>query len=77
MSWGVQKVIRHPSYKYRGGYSSLAYDIALLVLDKAAKTKPAALAPANFKLPRGNNPEYLFTAGWGETEYESTPKDLM
>jgi hypothetical protein len=58
-------VVRHASYNVK----TSAYDIALLVLDKAAKAKPAALAPANYKMPGGmDSGEFLFVAGWGATE---------
>ncbi len=67
-----QKTVVHRSYNP----TTKAYDIALLVLDRAANTQPAALAPANFKFPTGDNVEYLFAAGWGETEYGSTSSDL-
>ena len=70
----------HPSYKpTKTGW---AFDIALLVLDKPAKTKPAALAPANFKMPTGvaGAPalagNILYAAGWGDTESEELPTDL-
>ena len=58
-------MVRHPLYNAK----TRANDIALLVLDKPAKAKPAALAPANFKLPPGEvGGELLFIAGWGLTE---------
>jgi hypothetical protein len=61
----LQKVVRHSSYNVK----TSAFDIALLVLDKAAKAKPAALAPANYKMPKGSRPnEFLVAAGWGATE---------
>ena len=67
----LQRVVRHPLYK---NGNNLAYDLALLVLNKPVKTKPTPLAPANYKMPTGSRPgEYLFAAGWGLTEdgYES------
>ena len=73
----LQKVVRHPSYKSLNGRFFPPYDIALLVLNKPAKTKPAALAPANFKMPTGSGMgEYLWVAGWGKTEDEDRPEDL-
>jgi hypothetical protein len=61
----LQKIVRHASYNVK----TSAYDIALLVLDKPAKAKPAALAPANYKMPSGlDSGEFLFVAGWGLTE---------
>ena len=68
-----QKIVRHSAYNTKNS----ANDIALLVLDKPARATLAALAPANFKLPTGNNVQYLFAAGWGATEYESMSMDLL
>jgi hypothetical protein len=54
-------VIRHSKYNP----STLANDIALLVLDRPATIKPVALAGAGMKLRDG---EGLLAAGWGDTD---------
>jgi hypothetical protein len=64
-------VVRHRLYSP----STVAYDIALLVLNKPAKTKPVRMAPRNFKLnPRS---DVLLSAGWGQTESAPDSNHLM
>ncbi|KAL4857998.1 Suppressor of tumorigenicity 14 [Chlorella vulgaris] len=53
----VVRVVRHRLYLP----STVAYDIALLVLNKPAKTKPVRMAPHNFKL--NPNSDVLLSAG--------------
>jgi hypothetical protein len=57
----AQSVVRH--FKYNP--STLANDIALLVLDRPATIRPVALAGAGMKLRDG---EGLLAAGWGDTD---------
>ena len=62
-------MVRHPSYD---GFLSSAFDIALLVLDKPVQARPAALAPANYKMPIGSGMgEELYAAGWSDYDTES------
>lgn len=73
----LQKIVRHPSYNPR----SLANDIAVLVLKRAARTKPVALAASNFALkPVDTQPatgDWLYAAGFGETEAGEPSFHLM
>lgn len=60
-----QKTIRHPRYNPLDS----AYDIALIVLSDPSFIAPVKLAPAGLKLRVG---EGLFTAGWGDTQSQSS-----
>jgi secreted trypsin-like serine protease len=53
--------------RYHGSYDPRSFknDLAFIILEKSAKTKPAAMAIASFK-PIPN--EWLYAAGWGSTE---------
>jgi hypothetical protein len=72
-----QKIVRHASYNA----SSIANDIAVLVLERAARTKPAQLAASTLALkPVDTQPstgDWLYAAGWGTTEANKSATHLM
>ena len=59
----------------------MAYDVAVLLLDKPAKTKPVALAPSNYTLVPVKNGikggDWLLVAGWGSTDTGNPAFNLM
>ena len=61
----LQKVVVHPGWNP----ATSENDIALLVLDKPAKTKPVGMASVNYKMPTVDSGyKLLDAAGWGKTE---------
>lgn len=71
----LQKIVVHGQYNP----DTLANDIALLVLNRPAKTKPVLLPPPTYKLIPADvyeDGDWLFVAGFGSTEQGDTSRLL-
>lgn len=67
----ILEVIRPTDYAPAFTYE-LYGDIAVALLDRRANRKPVAMGSSKTKIP-----EYYITAGWGLTEKNYSPDDLM